>query len=295
MRVLILLVLWCLPALVAGQALTAQGMAPLEGRPLEQARRDAIEDALWHASAQLGVTIHSRSVTNEGGLATDETTLETGAEISRYDLVDEWEEDGFYRVQIRVDEARALCGERIRIAAVQFPLVRPDHQRADGLHGLERGVPDALLHRLSLIERVEPYTARHRFWFEPEVRGLPRPRAPEVRRRVREIAQETGADYLLAGAIVDVSYEEAGRWPWNDHHRRQAEVEVYLFKGETGELVLHRRASRPVQGEVLFPSRVVFDSHRFRDSDYGQGFDWVLNQLARHISTHLSCLAGADR
>lgn len=296
MRALLLLILLCLPALASGQALFAEGLAPLEGRPLGQARREAVEDALWHASAQLGVTIHAHSESLDGRITADETRLETGAEISRYEIVDEWEEGDLYRVQIRVDEARALCGEDIRIGAVQFPLVRPAQQRADGLHGLERGVPDALLHRLSLLQRVEPHRTRQAFWYEPGATALPRPRDAEVRRRVRVIAREMDVDYLLAGAIVDVGHENLSRWGgWFQHHRRRAEVEIYLFKGETGELVLQRRVSRPVEGEVLFDARVVFDSHRFRDSDYGQGFEWVLDRLAWHVATHLSSLAGADR
>ncbi|MCG5535011.1 flagella assembly protein FlgT middle domain-containing protein [Ectothiorhodospira mobilis] len=296
MRALLLFTLLCLPALASGQSLFAEGLAPLEGRSLQQARREAVEDALWHASAQLGVTIHSRSEAAAGEVIRDEIRLETGAEISRYEVMEEWEEEGLYHVQIRVDEARALCGEKIRIGAVQFPLVRPAQQRADGLHGLERGVPDALLHRLSLLQRVEPHRTRQAFWHEPGATGLPRPRDAGVRRRVQAIAREMEVDYLLAGAVVDVGHENLPRWGgWLQRHRRRAEVEIYLFKGDTGELVLQRRVSRPVEGEVLFDARVVFDSHRFRDSDYGRGFEWVLDRLAWHVATHLSSLAGADR
>ncbi|EHQ51980.1 hypothetical protein ECTPHS_04763 [Ectothiorhodospira sp. PHS-1] len=290
MKVLLLLALLCLPGAVLADVIFAEGVASSAGRSITEARRDALEDALWNASAQLGITVRGRSQVGEAAVIQDDTRLDTAARISRYDIVGEWQEGDIYHVRIRVDAAQALCGDPdARMGAVHFPLLQPHQQLTSSLNGIEPGVPNEILHRLSIRTGTPPRRAEHRRLLEP-LNGLPNPHAPEIRERARRLSQEMEVNYLLAGVIIDIGYENVGLI--RNTYLRRSEVEIYVFAGDTGELLLQRRAAREAKGDVLYPTPVAFGSRRFYESRYGEAFDWVLDRLSQEISGLLACPPG---
>lgn len=284
----VILVLALLFPVAVAETIVAEGVASIRGDRVEQARRDAIEDALWYASAQLGLSVQTETLLANARILSDETTVSTDTLVSDFEILEEWRVEHTYHVRIRINAARALCGVEypMQIGAVAFPLLRPQQQRAPGLYGLEMGVPNEILHRLSLYPHIAPHRTeiRHLFELQP---SLPTPRSPAIRRRVQEIALDMEVDYVLAGVIVDIGWENVGFLV--NRYQRQAEVEVYLFAGDTGELLLQRRAGREASGRVVFDSRVFFGSQQFTQSDYGQAFAWVLDQLAGELQRFLQC------
>ncbi|SEP58463.1 Flagellar assembly protein T, N-terminal domain [Ectothiorhodospira magna] len=287
MKVLLLLALLWLPGAAMADVIFAEGVASSAGRSVTEARRDALEDALWNASAQLGVTVRGQSRIGEAVLVEDDTQLETTARISRYEIVGEWQEGDVYHVRIRVDAAHALCPDEIRMGAVHFPLLRSHQQVTSSLSGIELGVPNEILHRFSLRTDTSPRRAEHRLLLEEPLTTLPNPHAPAIRERVRRLAQEWDVTHLLAGVIIDISYENIGLI--RNTYLRRAEVEIYVFDGETGDLLIQRRASREAKGDVLYPIPVTFGSQRFYESEYGAAFRWVLDYLSQEITGLVSC------
>lgn len=290
-RLCVLLVWVCCllaPSLLQAKDLIVEGAAAFSGHGVAEARRLALEDALWQASAQLGAEIQGETLFGASDVLHEHITLRTRAQIPGYRVLDEWQDQDLYWVRILVDTQTASCGIRspARIGAIQFPLRYPAQQQAPGLHGLELGVPNEILHRLSLDPNLLPYRAEVRSLFELKP-DLPNLRAATIRDRVQTIAREMEIDYLLAGMIVDVGWENIGRLM--HRFRRQAEVEVYLFDGVSGELLLQRRASREAKGSVVFNDSVAFGSQRFYQSDYGETFTWVLDQLSRDLRQRLVC------
>ena len=274
----------------SAELLVIEGAAPYHEGNRKEARREAVEDALWHASAQLGVVIRSEMVVRDGAVFSDDVSLTTEARVSQYRIVEEWQQDGLYWVRVQVDPHAIRCGIRFgaRIGALQFPLRHPHQNHLPGLHGLELGVPAALLRHLPSgpLRQASRLESRALFELYPT---LPNPLAASVRERVQEIAADLDVDYVLAGSITDIGWENVG-WPTR-RLRRRAEVEVFLFDGSTGAVLLQRSAAREVQGEVLFPEPVSFDSRRFERSDYGRAFGEVIDQIGRDLRQRLTCEA----
>lgn len=290
MKVLLLLALLWLPGVALADVIFAEGMAPTAGKSITEARRDALEDALWNASSRLGITVRGISRVSEAAITQNEIHLETAARISRYDIVGEWQEGDVYHIRIRVDAAQALCGDPdARMGAVHFPLLQPHQQLTSSLNGIEAGIPNEILHRVSLNAGTPSRRAEHRRLLEP-LNGMPNPHAPEIRERVRRLAQEMEVNYLLAGVIIDIGYENIGLI--RNTYLRRSEVEIYVFAGDTGELILQRRAAREARGDVLYPTPVAFGSKRFYESRYGEAFSWVLDRLSQEISGLLACPPG---
>lgn len=271
--------------------LVIEGAAPYQEHNLRESRREALEDALWHASAQLGVSIRSETVTRDGALLSDTISLSTEARVAHYEILSEWREGDVYWVRVQVDRRAIRCGIRTgaRIGVLQFPLRFPNQNIAPGLQGLELGVPAALLRHLPPDSMRQTSRLESRALFERHP-PPPNPRDARLRERVREIAMDLQVDYLLAGSISDIGWENVG-WPMSRPQRR-AEVEVFLFDGASGSLLLQRRAAREVQGEVVFREPVSFDSHRFESSDYGRAFAEVIERLGRELAQLLACDGG---
>lgn len=289
MRGFVLIVLLWWPALVVGEAIVAEGVASTTIQSVPEARREALKDALWSASSQSGTTIRGEIRLSQGVVVSDDSRFRIGTHVSRYEVISEGQEGDLYRVQVRVEETQTGCGALagMRIGAVSFPLLKPHQHTLMGVTGVEMGVPNEILHRVGVNTPLEVHRAAHRRLFPPLNGNLPNPRSDRVRERARGIAAELGVDFLVAGVVLDIGYESVGML--RNRHSRRAEVEVYLFKAESGELMGQRRAARESRGDVLVSSRVSFGSQRFYESDYGEGFGWVMDILSQEILSTLNC------
>ena len=289
MRLLALIVLMCLPGMAFGESFVADGVASTANQSVQEARREALKDALWSASAQSGITIRGEVGLHRGVVVSDESRFRIGTHISRYEVISEGQEGDFYRVKVRVDEVQTGCGALMgmRIGAVSFPLLKPHQNTLMGVAGVEMGVPNEILHRVGINTPLEVHRAAHRRLFFPLNGNLPNPRATEVRERVKMIAEDMEVDFLVAGIVLDIGYESVGIL--RNRHSRRAEVEIYLFEAGSGELMTQRRAARESRGDVLVASRVSFGSQRFYESDYGEGFGWVMDTLSQEILSTLDC------
>jgi len=272
----------------SAELLVVEGAAPYHEGNRKEARREALEDALWHASAHLGVSVRSEMVVRDGAVLSDDISLTTEARFSHYRILEEWQDGDLYWVRVQVDPHAIRCGigYRARIGALQFPLRLPHQNHTPGLHGLELGIPAALLRHLPSGFMRETGRLESRAFFELYP-FPPNPRAASIRERVREVAADLEVDYVLAGSISDIGWENAG---WlTQRPRRRAEVEIFLFDGASGALLLQRSAAREVQGDVVFREPVFFDSRRFATSDYGRAFGEVIDQLGRDVGQYLTC------
>lgn len=291
MRMLLLLLLWSAMAVAKADGVLVEGMAATAGKTLSDARRQALADALWNASIRHGVSIESQSRVGSGVLVSDDVILQTNADFPEFQVIDENVRDGVLHLQIKVGTGQR-CGKPggVRVGAVRFPLLRPEQQLSSDIQNFDEDVPNEILYRLSLHKAIVPFRAENHVVYdanEDTTRRTLNPLDRSVRDRVTTVSKQIESDYLLAGVIVDVGYQKAG--PWSSTYRRQAEVEVYLFEGATGKLIMQRRFAADAVGEVFFPADVVFGSKRFYESDYGKAFGWVLDEHAKAILEALNC------
>jgi hypothetical protein len=175
--------------------------------------------------------------------------------------------------------------QSMRVGAVHFPLAQPRQLDSEGAYGFEQGVPNEVLQRLAFDPGVQVRRAEVRLLFEPRL-GHPDPRRQEVKSRVRALSRQWNVDYLLAGVLVDIGWKPG--WV-RSLNQRQAEIEIFVFAGDSGEVILQQRAGGVAIGNVLHNRRIEFGSQAFFLSDYGRVFDTVINELVASIRTHVFC------
>ena len=178
--------------------------------------------------------------------------------------------------------------QSLRVGAVHFPLAQPRQLDSEGVYGFEQGVPNELLQGLAINPGLQVRRAEVRQLFDPRL-GHPDPRHPQVRSRVRSLAQQWNVDYLLAGVVVDIGWQPG--WV-RSLNRRQAEIEIFMFAGQSGEVILQQRAGGTAIGNVLHNRRIEFGSQAFFQSEYGKVFDAVLTELLQSLRTHVFCVSG---
>ena len=296
MRALLLILLCSAMAVATAEGVLVEGMAATAGKTLSDARRQAVADALWNASIHHGVSVNSQSRLGAGVLVSDDVILQTSTDFPEFQVIDETVREGVLRLLIKVGTGQR-CGKPggVRIGAVRFPLLRPEQQLSSDIQNFDEDVPNEILYRLSLNKAIVPFRAENHVVYdvsEDATRTTLNPLKRSVVDRVKTVAKHIESDYLLAGVIVDIGYQKVG--PWSSAYRRQAEVEVYLFEGATGKLIMQRRFAADAVGDVFFPADVVFGSKRFYDSDYGKAFGWVLDEHAKAILEALNCRTDDD-
>lgn len=93
-----------------------------------------------------------------------------------------------------------------------------------------------------------------------------------------QIAGETGAQFLIAGTVVDAG---------TDRGTRHIEIELNVYDGFSGTALLSRRYEDQTDGDVRVGDDIPFGSRAFFDTDYGSAISRVIDTAVKGIRVAL--------
>jgi len=183
------------------------------------------------------------------------------------------------------NETRAPIPKK-KIAIAQFDVANTQH--VDDINNIYDGLPSALSSRLEASGEFLPtYTAR----------SIPaEPGAPQ-REAIVEITRETGAQFLIAGMVVNAGISQENRSldtpfgsmkvPFSGYKKRHIEVEFSVYDGLTGNRLLSRRLDEQATGDVMVGNYRPFGSSLFFETEFGKAISRLLDSAVRDIRAAL--------
>lgn len=310
----------------AAQSIEAEGIAALDAGGMEQARQEAIQDALQQAALSAAAQVEASSAMDASGRLQESVRVTPAAVISSHTVLREWSADGLLHVQIRAEvqprekatpanaTQKALARTpnfKKKVAVTRFRVV--NSLQVEDISNIWDGYPLELLRRLEMLGNVLPLNS---------VSSLipggsePNPDSPANRDMIRRIAEQSGSQFVISGVILDAGFgagtirpywgwqgKESGSrselaLPWPNlaiglkpgPSERRLEVEIFLHDGLTGALVARHRASAEADGRVTVGRDKPFASAAFFATSFGRSADLLINTQVEAISNELACL-----
>lgn len=309
----------------------AEGVASLEAGRVA-AREAAIGDALRQiAITHRGGMLASSQVVD--GLQTAESMMLGPLSLpGKTRVLSETLRDGLLLVRVEHDtdaadgEQKADSCQRAamppgrflarRIVTSYFQLERPAD--AGDLGSIATWFPGELVRLFNLRRETQALYAGTMSVF-PGGRMLEASAAADT---VREIGRREGAQFVLAGRIIDTAVTRRGprvdvfgsgtpsrqgtyyTGPLagllglsvrNVPVERRFEVEYWLYDTLSGGILLRDNLRRVARGDVHPQSSRVFNVDAMVESDYGQAMGQVLEEVAAKVSSAVQCLPFATR
>lgn len=249
----------------------------------DQARQNAIEDALYKAVRFAGADI--------GSLPNLQPFLEqkrkeyhfTNHEV-RYILVEkERKRNGALQLTVRVDiyPSATSCHMNQYKKTVLFENIAMDSpQQAVMGQIYDLGNDFTQVLNRQLATESASFTT---------VGTTPYELDREYPERIKMVAQDTGAQYLISGHITDLTATVAQRMLSQDTINRQFSMEMQVFDGKTGQEI-YRHNYRDI---ALWPfaktSQVDTKSARFWASTYGEMLLRVSRNVMLDLESELAC------
>jgi hypothetical protein len=272
---------------------TVRGSAAITDAGIDQARQDAINDAISNASSQL-------KKPNSGALL-----------VSDVKVVDEWQEGTIYHVQaLAVLSQSQACRSpyRKKIVATAFPIMNPDQVSGIESQDLFSGIPREINNRLMESgDFVGRNMTNSVLYLRPDV-------APEVNVDGRigapvilDIARRQDAQFVLSGVIRDFKIESTdyirGAGPLSMLKstmrdfiaRRSVGIDVFVHDGFTGALLFQHRYTDSILGDVTLPSGYTVGSERFDSTSAGHKITEIIDQASEDIRKLFGCYPFAAR
>lgn len=305
--------------------LLGTGVATLDNG-VPAAREMAIQDAVRQAALAQGASLQSTEYA-QAGQVSDTTRLSAAPLSGKVTVLREYQRDGLYYVEVEVDTEGVLAGSlrcappggkalRRRVVATYFDVERVAD--ASDMPELAMQLPAELARRLSV---GGPFMASA----AGRLSVLTDPRLTEPQagvETVREIGRREGAQFVLAGRVLDTAVSGSGvRVSLFDGDRggeqavfyngpfsgllggavryrptaRQFDIEIWVYDALTGALLANHRLSGTGTGQVAPPAPRPFGSAAFWRSDYGRAVDKLLDQATGKVADTLACIPFAAR
>lgn len=298
------------------------GMAPIGSGGIEPARAAAISDALQNASLAAGATVRGTSDSQTGGYS--EQTSVQGAPVGDYQLLKEWQSDGFWHVILDVRPAMAsasgtalpsACGfdrYRRKVLLTHFYVQQPS-QTTDLLR-VPEGMQAYLARQLRDTGHYLPQQAAYQAAFQFSPRFIEPQQLPE---RVHELAQRYGTQFVVGGIVRDAgsSGQRLKLGLGSDVREgeskqilnvpgarftqlgvkttptdRRFDVEVFVYDGISGAMLARQMYAGQASGEVLQREGTEFGSPRFFATDYGRMVQEQLQKVGQLLDEAVACL-----
>lgn len=280
------------PDAVATRQVSAEGGAYISRVGKDQARSEAIAAAVSEASGQL----RSRN---------------PAAQVTDFKVVDEWQDDDVYRVQILAQlTEKQLCMSpyRKKIVATAFPVMNADQVSSTESQDLFAGIPREINNRLmesgDFIGRNLTNTV---LYVRPDIAPEILPSSDYSGSSILNIARQQDAQFVLSGVIRDFKIEsgeylrgsglfaEIKALARDMVTRRGIGIDVFVHDGFTGALLFQHRYSDSILGDVSLPAGYTVGSERFNSTPAGHKISEIIRQASDDIHHLFICYPFASR
>lgn len=292
LRLLILAAGMVSSAATLAQTVEVEGAALIDSGGLDKARQLAIEDALRKADESVGMGVSAAAIsTPERGMR-ENTRYRALGIAAKPNILKEWREDNTLYVRLRAEVVprEVSLAYRKKIAVTQFHVAQP--MQVQDIDDIWNGYPLALLRRLDESGLFLPIHTDT--WPSLGKLALPLDRA-QNRETVRLLAEQSGAQFVLSGVIIDAGGEQPSgilqKYLFNDPGSRRIEVEIFLHDGITGALITHFRAQENTVGSPTVGRDIPFGSAAFFTLPYGGAVTRLLDRQTQFITRELGRLA----
>lgn len=166
-----------------------------------------------------------------------------------------------------------------KVALIQFDVTDTIH--VNDISNIYDGLPQMLASRLEASGEFLPvYTGRQ----------MPAEAGEAQREAVVRIAEETGAQFLISGVVVNAGIKQEKGYlgtPIGGYKRRHIEVEFAVYDGISGTRLSLLRLSDQVQGEVMVGNDKPFGSSIFLETQLGQALSRLIDLAVTDIRATL--------
>lgn len=274
----------------------AEGAVEIVHGDIEAARQKALADALNQAALSLGARVMAAENFDAGGILLQSQQIRPTRQISRYSVLREWEDQSVYHVKIRAEgsldgsaygELNSIRAVKKKVAIAQFDVANTLH--VDDINNIYDGFPSVLSRRLEASGGFLPvYVGRL----------IPREVSESQRRAIIQIAEETGAQFLVSGLVIDAGMRHEKGFlgtSIGSYDKRHVEIEISVYDGLTGVQLFSRRLEEIAQGEVRIGNDKPFGSSSFFSTEAGRALDRLIVAATINIRTALACLPFSSR
>jgi len=308
------------------QSIEAEGLAALDAGGMEQARQEAVQDALQQAALSAAARVEASSNIDAAGRMQESVRVTPAAVISSHTVLREWSADGLLHVQIRAEvrpreKAAPANSSQVapartsnfkkKIAVTRFHVV--NSLQVEDIANIWDGYPLELLRRLEMSGNALPVNSVSSLL---SAGSEPIVDSPANQDMIRRIAEQTGSQFVISGVILDAGFGGGTirpYWGWQGKEdgvrselalpwpniavglkpgpsERRLEVEIFLHDGLTGALIARHRTSTEAGGRVTVGRNKPFASAAFFATPFGRSTDLLINTQVEAISNELACL-----
>lgn len=308
-----------LPAAALAGLVQAEGMAALAPGHAA-ARSAAIDDALHQAGLTAEAQVQATDTMGRAGGPATTLLVRPAVVPEQYTILHEWQADGLYHVLLQANvnpppfQGRPASALKKTVAVTRFYMAVP--QQGADLADFDTGVAQEMARRLRSTGRylvhvtdALPFPIQHtEFTHDPD--------GSVSADRVKEIAGQTGSQFVVTGRILDAGATK-GLTPFLGHtstlnagqgalfplpfadlavglarqsNQRRLEVELLVYDGLSGALVGRQHFTTETGGSVTVGRDKPVGSAAFFRTRYGVATDAILGAMLQASEKDLDCL-----
>jgi hypothetical protein len=284
-----------------------EGQAPIVGN-VNQARQQALEDAMRQASLRAEAHVVSTQLMSKGVIQQDDIKLKSQAKVKDVEVLWENAQDGIYSVAIRADvKPVQMCqsaGHNLRkaVAITGFGLVSAKQTSLGQLQNIEQDLARVFINTLNDRGQMHALDASNISLYEKPVH------APSLQNQQRHLttsmalAQNLGAQYIVSGIVrgldtlSTVSDKVQSNMTWlslvglgDEPAERQFVIDVFVHDGFSGALIFSNSYATQGLWNLDRMANVRFASPVFWKSEYGHAVKDLLASAIDDVSMSLRC------
>jgi hypothetical protein len=284
-----------------------EGQAPIVGN-VNQARQQALEDAMRQASLRAEAHVVSTQLMSKGVIQQDDIKLKSQAKVKDVEVLWENAQDGIYSVAIRADvKPVQMCqsaGNNLRkaVAITGFGLVSAKQTSLGQLQNIEQDLARVFINSLNDRGQMHALDASNISLYEKPVH------APSLQNQQRHLttsmalAQNLGAQYIVSGIVrgldtlSTVSDKAQSNMTWlslvgleDEPAERQFVIDVFVHDGFSGALIFSNSYATQGLWDLDRMANVRFASPAFWKSQYGHAVKDLLAGAIDDVSMSLRC------
>lgn len=275
----------------------AKGKAVVMQGNTSAAKAKATENALKKALLVAGASVSSIQQVVNGLLTQDAIDIRATGTVNSFEIIDEIHSNDIITVTIRADIIGKMrqcfsADYRKSLLLARSHIKEREQANVGGIYALDdsfvnqlsRKIKDSGLY-LSPKLSVKSSTAFSRYnqSFDSE----------KIKHIAMSLSQMTDSQYILFSEIEDLSFSNEANNSWKiwqaDKFDRYFAVSVYLYNGNDGEQMFHKRYQSLAPWTFDKREQVDVRSTSFWQSEYGMSIDSTLDIILADIDDYMMC------
>ncbi|MFM2479483.1 flagellar assembly protein T N-terminal domain-containing protein [Celerinatantimonas sp. MCCC 1A17872] len=272
-----------------------QGSATIKDGEVDQARHEAVQNALLGLMYKGGASIRSVQVVKSGVLASDKLTVRTNGEIHDMQVMREKRTDDTITVTVRADIFPMKTCNKDNYAKTMMigPITIRSRQQAQmgGIYQLGKTLSQQLFQQLQLSNR----RIDARQLMTTPIASLSDYNDQNSMLEVaRSLSAQNDVQYVMFGTIDDLSNYTTSSTSQltgvtDTTHHRSFRITIYVVDGIKGDIVFSKSYSTNQEWDFSLTMKVSPDSDMFWSSKYGKAVQYVMKQAVQDVQVSLYC------